>query len=214
VQSRNHTLLLLYPCQIGSSPSWKTGDNATKERTKQGPSNFSTTKRQKYDWENDNLEHNEGLIESDIAHPDIPAEFPGIDLESEQPHHHQVVDAIKESDNKRIYAAQRSASLDNLPLKPTGVSTAVDKVELVEDKEYNWEDNDTYHDAPVHTHDLDNGDGDEVPTDVDATKLNDLEEAVLASTTIDGLRCSTQNWIPTRLTKVNFDKKTYSDGQY
>jgi hypothetical protein len=64
------------------------------------------------------LKHDEGLIKSDIAHPDIPAEFPGIDLESEQPHHHQAVKVIKQRNNERIYAEQQNASLDNLPRKP------------------------------------------------------------------------------------------------
>jgi hypothetical protein len=56
---------------------------------------FLNRKRQQYDWENDDLKDNEGLIEPDFAHPNIPAEFPGIDLESEQPHHNQVVEVIK-----------------------------------------------------------------------------------------------------------------------
>ena len=67
---------------------------------------FLNRKRQQYDWDNAALGYNEGLIESDIAHPDIPAEFPGIDLKSKQPRHHQVLKIIEESDNKRIYAVQ------------------------------------------------------------------------------------------------------------
>ncbi len=43
---------------------------------------FLNQKQQKYDWDNNDLEYNKGLIGPDIAHPDIPAEFPGIDLES------------------------------------------------------------------------------------------------------------------------------------
>jgi hypothetical protein len=49
---------------------------------------FLNQKQQQYDWDNNDLEYNKGLIKPDIAHPDIPAEFPGIDLESEHPHHH------------------------------------------------------------------------------------------------------------------------------
>ncbi len=48
---------------------------------------------------------------------------------------------------------------------------------------------------------------------VDA-KAAKLEEAILGLTTIDGRRCSTRNRIPTCLTKVSFDNKSYSDGQY
>ena len=93
------------------------------------------------------------------------------------------------------------------------MSTTVDKVEVKEDKAYNWEDDDANYNLPVPTHILDNNDNNMVPTDVDATKLKNLEEAVLASTTIGGLCHSTQNWIPLHLTKVNFDNKFYSDGQ-
>ena len=109
---------------------------------------FLNQKQQQYNWDNDNLEYNEVLIEPDIAHPDIPAEFPGIDLESEHPHHHQVVEVIEESEDEHIYAAQCNASLDDLPHKPTGVSTAVDEIEVD-----NWanlpEEDDIYHDLPA-----------------------------------------------------------------
>ena len=94
------------------------------------------------------------------------------------------------------------------------MSTAVNKVEGEEDKADNWEDNDANYNLPVSTHILENNDNDDVSTDVDATELDDMEEAVLESTTIDGLRRSTQNRIPRRLTKVNFNNKSYSDGQY
>ncbi len=63
---------------------------------------FLNQKLQQYDWDNDDLKYNEGLIERDIAHPDIPAEFPGIDLESEHPRHHQVVKVIEESKDEYI----------------------------------------------------------------------------------------------------------------
>ena len=46
---------------------------------------FLNQKRQQYNWDNNDLEYDEGLIEQDIEHPDILAKFPGIYLESEQP---------------------------------------------------------------------------------------------------------------------------------
>ena len=70
---------------------------------------------QQYNWDNNNLKDDKGLVKSDIAHPDLPDEFPGIDLKSEQPHHHQAVEVIEESDDEQLYAAQRNASLDDLP---------------------------------------------------------------------------------------------------
>jgi hypothetical protein len=45
-------------------------------------------------------------------------------------------------------------------------------------------------------------------------KAAKLEEEILGSTTIDGRRRSTRNRIPTSLTKVSIDNKSYSDGQY
>jgi hypothetical protein len=66
---------------------------------------FLNHKQQQYYWDNDDLEDDKRLVESDIAHPDIPAKFPGVNLESEQPQHHQVIEIIEESKNERIYAA-------------------------------------------------------------------------------------------------------------
>ena len=86
---------------------------------------FLNRKKQLYNWDNDDLEDDECLVDSYIAHPGLPAKFPGINLKSEQPHHYQAVKVIEESNNKQIYAAQCNASLDDLPWKTTGVSTAV-----------------------------------------------------------------------------------------
>ena len=59
--------------------------------------------------------------------------------------------------------------MDNLPRKPTGVSTAVNKVEVEEDEADNWEDNNANHNLPVPTHILDNNDDDDVSTEVNTT---------------------------------------------
>jgi hypothetical protein len=66
---------------------------------------FLNQKKQLYNWDNDNLKDNEGLVESNIPHPNLPTKFPGINLKSEQPHHHQVVEVIEEKNDERIYAA-------------------------------------------------------------------------------------------------------------
>jgi hypothetical protein len=178
---------------------------------------FLNQKQQQYDWDNEDLEYNEGLIEPDIAHPDIPAEFPGIDLESEHPHHHQVIKVIEEIKDEHIYATQRNASLDDLPHKPTGVSTAVNKIEV-----NNWanlpEEDDIYHDLPAQpmivvppTPILDKDMDDHESVNAKAAKL---EEEILGSTTNNRRRSSTCNQIPASLTKVSFNNKSYSDGQY
>jgi hypothetical protein len=152
-----------------------------------------------------------------MAHPDIPAKFPSIDLESEHPRHHQVVKVIDESADEHIYAAQHNASLDNLPHKPTGVSTAVDEIKVD-----NWanlpEEDDIYHDLPAQltivippTPILDKDMDDDKSVNA---KAAELEEEILGSTTIDGQHRSTRNRISMSLTKVSFDNKSYSDGQY
>jgi hypothetical protein len=103
------------------------------------------------------------------------------------------------------------------------VSTGVNEVQLD-----HWADhpdkNDLYHDIPMHPtlevppipiH-MTNIDDDDNATDnktIDA-EAAEMEEAVLGSTTIDRRCCSTRNRTPTRFTKVSFDNKPYSDGQY
>ncbi len=97
------------------------------------------------------------------------------------------------------------------------MSTAVNKIEV-----NNWanlpEEDDIYHDlpsqptilvppTPILDEDMDNDES------VNA-EAAELEEEILGSTTIDGRRCSTRNQIPTSLTKVGFDNKSYLDGQY
>ncbi len=138
-------------------------------------------------------------------------------MESEHPRHHQVIKVIEESKDEHIYAAQCNASLDNLPHKPTEVSTAVDEIKVD-----NWdnlpEEDDIYHDLPAQptifvppTPILDKDMDDNKSVNA---KAAELEEEILGSTTINGRRCSTCNRIPTSLTRVSFNNKSYSDGQY
>jgi hypothetical protein len=193
------------------------------KRGQETSSNISQPKKATLQLGQQNLEDNMGLVESDIAHSNLPAKFPGINLESEQPHHRQVVEVIKESNDERIYAAQCNASLDNLPCRTTGVSTMVDEVQI--DHWTNLLDkNDIYHDIPmhptlvvppipIHMTDIDN-DNDTTDNKTLNAKAAKMEEAILGSTTIDGRHRSTRNRTPTCFTKVSFDNKSYSDGQY
>jgi hypothetical protein len=98
-----------------------------------------------------------------------------------------------------------------------GVSTAVNKIKVD-----NWanlpEEDDIYHDLPTQptivvppTPILDEDMDKDESLDTKAAKL---EEEILGSTAIDGCCRSTHNRIPTSLTKVSFDNKSYSDGQY
>jgi len=52
------------------------------EEEKKNKLEFLNCVQLQYDWDNDKLEESEGLIE-ELAHPDLPAQFPGIELESE-----------------------------------------------------------------------------------------------------------------------------------
>jgi hypothetical protein len=49
---------------------------------------------------------------------------------------------------------------------------------------------------------------------VNEKEATDIKAAILGSTTIDGLRRSTQVPIPSRITKVSFNNKSYSDETY
>ncbi len=66
---------------------------------------------------------------------------------------------------------------------------------------------------PIHMTNIDDDDNATDDETINA-KATEMEEAVLGSTTIDGRHCSTHNRTPTRFTKVSFDNKSYSDGQY
>ena len=44
---------------------------------------FLNRTKQKYGWDNDELNDDDGLVKEDPTHPDLPAKIPGVDLESE-----------------------------------------------------------------------------------------------------------------------------------
>ncbi len=109
---------------------------------------------------------------------------------------------------------QCNSSLDDLPHKTAGVSTAVDEVDTFKFPE----------DNPNLFHKLDTPPTLLVPTvlmmddnnenPVDDKEAVNIEAIVLGSTTIDGLRRSTQVPLPPRITKVSFNNKSYSHGSY
>jgi hypothetical protein len=82
---------------------------------------FLNCKQQLYDWDNNDLNDKEGLVEPDTdTCPSIPAKFLGIDLESEQPCHHYAVEVIEASKDKHIDTPACNASLDDLPCNTPG----------------------------------------------------------------------------------------------
>jgi hypothetical protein len=175
---------------------------------------FLNHKQQQYNWDDDDLKDNKGLVELDIAHPNIPAKFSDVNLELEQPQDHQVVEIIEESKDKHIYAAQCNVSLDDLSQQNAGVSTAINKVNTFEFPE---DDANPFHKLPTPPTLLippemitDNN----AKNPVGNKEAAKIEEAILGSTTVDGLRCSTRIPIPPHITKVSFNNKLYSDGTY
>ena len=52
------------------------------EEEKKNKLEFLNRLQLQYNWDNDELKELEGLVE-ELAHPDIPAQFPGIELERE-----------------------------------------------------------------------------------------------------------------------------------
>jgi hypothetical protein len=112
---------------------------------------FLNRKKQLYDWDNDDLKDDKGLVDPDPDnHQGIPAKFPSIDLELEQPCHHHVVKVIKSRNKERIYAAVCNASLDDLPPDNPGVTTAIYKIEVDDWLEHTQIYKDPYNNLPSH----------------------------------------------------------------
>ncbi len=114
---------------------------------------FLNCKKELYNWDNDDLQDDEGLIKPDnhpdISHPELPAEFPGVNIKLEQPHQHHIVKVLKASDDEQINATIRNALLDNLPRQTTGVLTAVVKIEINNWIEHNQNYEDPYNNLPA-----------------------------------------------------------------
>jgi hypothetical protein len=99
-----------------------------------------------------------------------------------------VVKIIDESEYKHIYAAQCNASLDYLPQQNAGVSTAVDKVDTFRFLE---DDADPFHKLPTLPTLLIPPEmitDDDAENPVDNKEAVKIEEAILGSTTVEGLR--------------------------
>jgi len=90
---------------------------------------FLNCQKLKYDWENDELP-NEGLLEDDVAHPDIPAEFPGLELENEMEVPGSAVTTIEECTADEAREAEDNTDL--IP-PPTEAPVAIDLTDNVDD---------------------------------------------------------------------------------
>jgi hypothetical protein len=99
--------------------------------------------------DNDDLQDEEGLIKDPKSHPELPAKFPGINLESKQPHHHHVNKVLKASNNERTNVTIRNASLDDLPRNIAGGLTAVNKIKIDDWIKQQQTFKDPYNDLPA-----------------------------------------------------------------
>ena len=103
---------------------------------------FLNRQKEKYDWDNEELE-DAGLIEDtgEVAHAEIPAEIPGVELESDR------VDAVTDSDEpvapsepslcqraKRVRDRFNSSSAPGTGV-PNGKTAGVEKTGVTSDKE-------------------------------------------------------------------------------
>jgi len=87
---------------------------------------FLNRKKQRYEWDNDDLEEDNDLPEP--AHPLIPAVLPGIDLVTDQVGHDDVIEVVEESDTERATAVLNNSGIipwDNA--RTAGVATLVDE---------------------------------------------------------------------------------------
>ena len=90
---------------------------------------FLDRKKRIFDWANAELE--DDVLPPEKAHPEIPAQIPGIDLASEQDDTDDVVEIFERTDDEDAFDAARNAGLEkDNDAATAGVSTAVDLVVL------------------------------------------------------------------------------------
>jgi hypothetical protein len=179
---------------------------------------FLNRKWQLYDWDNNDLNNDEGLVKPDTdTYPSIPAEIPDIDLELEQPCHHHVIEVVEASKDYPIDAAAQNTSLNDLPHNTPGVMTAVDEIKINDWIEIMQDYKDPYHDLP--THQTINvppvlGNATE-PTDKPTdTVIPVTDDGAHGSILIDGQCQSAWTPAPRCLTKASFNNESYLDSYY
>ena len=88
---------------------------------------FLDRKKRAFDWDNDDLE--DEVLPPEKAHPEIPAQIPGIDLASEQDDTDDVVEIFERTDEEDAFeAAQNAGQESDTDAATAGVSTAIDLV--------------------------------------------------------------------------------------
>ena len=87
-----------------------------------------------YDWDNDKLEESEGLME-DLAHRDLPAQFPGIELDSKTNDGATSAMTILEASTEQEAheAAVNSELIEPITGAPSVTETSVTDVIIIDD---------------------------------------------------------------------------------
>jgi len=90
---------------------------------------FLNRNKEKYDWDNEDLSDVVDLSEDNpTLHNNIPAELPGVDLETDSSDTQVVSPAVIQSDAERVQTAiENSVLIDGNTMGSTGVATLVDE---------------------------------------------------------------------------------------
>ena len=112
-----------------------------------------------FDWDTEDLEEEEGLIEQTVTHPELPAAIPGVELEEEQVNN-PVVEDNDITEAQEATAAAVNANIDqpanviteeatHLPDVPTGVDEVTDEEMLEAITEEDEDEDDTEPELPT-----------------------------------------------------------------
>ena len=82
---------------------------------------FLNRSREQFSWENKELDEEVGLVEDEAVHPEIPAEIPGVELESD----YEDTDGAVQDEPAPAFTDLQAAAAANADLaRPTGVRPA------------------------------------------------------------------------------------------
>ena len=117
---------------------------------------FLNRNRQKYDWDNDELNDEEGLVEPEPTHPELTAEMPGIEIESEQIEPSDAVVEEEYSESELAAAAAENAEIE-IGGNPTNIIDETENVpeasDVIEGEDVFYDDDEVpdegVHDAGV-----------------------------------------------------------------
>jgi hypothetical protein len=143
--------------------------------------------KEKYDWDGDEAEFDEALIEDDV-HPDIPAELPGVEYERDMAEALEVPDSAPTTDEDDELAAAAAATIEqaNLPPVDTAEITGVDLVystgvpsplAVTDDEHYNSDEEQDNSDEEQDNSDDDNSGTDDAVAGENESDTVEVEDA-------------------------------------